>query len=484
MNQAVGWFISKRRAIVLGSTLLGFTLAFQNCSPVNFSSASSGLPANQQGNGEGGVGGEGTNTHILGPGDTQDTPASVDVGVAIKTMKPSMAVRGLQCILCHAKVESNIITDFGYPGPNFSASISGSPTFNAVDNVYGNARKPWQSSSIAGSVYVPRASFSAADASRIFGDSALTNFRLVMDSPTLNAGGPAMSTNIAPPSGDKIYERNQVLISYPTEAEILALVPGSAGGTHVGPTANAGANSSVTGLVVDSGRGVVKSTGAVTCKGDIVVKGTLFLNDLLLDTDAKGCRLYVSESVFIQGAIRYSSSRNLQITSARAIVMGFSAKRLGANADGSRNTNDQDPAFSGTPGGPWLRLSKAIDERYEPGIPVASRGQLADKIVADSVKIGTDLKDAADPAVVANPPPGTSVSNNRISVDYTGVLLNAPHIHSRYEGSVKGIMIADVAIFLLGSGATNAHFVYDPVFDDAPQILPALSRKIFDVSGD
>jgi hypothetical protein len=32
----------------------------------------------------------------------------------IQSLKPALAIRGMGCIQCHAKVDSNIITDFGY----------------------------------------------------------------------------------------------------------------------------------------------------------------------------------------------------------------------------------------------------------------------------------------------------------------------------------------------------------------------------------
>jgi hypothetical protein len=44
------------------------------------------------------------------------------------------------------------------------------------------------------------------------------------------------------------------------------------------------------------------------------------------------------------------------------------------------------------------------------------------------------------------------------------LLLNAPQVHSRYQGAFKGLIIAEVALPRLGKGI----FEFDPVFKRVP----------------
>jgi hypothetical protein len=475
-------------SILAALTLL--TLAFQNCSPVNFAHVDALAPAATSGDPVVDIAAPTPPPPPFPP--PMPTPDTTEV---IKKIKPSLAVSGLQCIMCHAKLESNIVTDFGYGTANFNWSSNASASFFSGDTVYGNARGSWQSAQIRGSVYVPAVKFDPAEAASVFGGSnPPLSFKETLMNPSVGPYNTTMSIGIMPNAGmDAVNERKSILISYPTEGEIIGLTPAANRNDflYVGVTNNATSGSSVSGLAADSSGKFVRNSGTVSCKGDVVIKGPLFLKNLNISTDLSGCRLYVSGSVFLQGPITYTGAGakpNLQIASARAIVMGFSAARLGATATSTglpRHQSDADGMFNGKPGGPYIRLSRALDERYEPGVAPAMRGLLADKIVMDSVSIGSELLDAADDSLVANPPAGSTVELGRLSINYTGVVLNAPHIHSRYAGSVKGVMIADIAIFLLGaSNNNNAHFIYDPVFDDVPAILPALPRTTFSMSND
>ncbi len=42
--------------------------------------------------------------------------ANISVGNPLSQLSPALAIRGMGCIQCHANVQSNIITDFGYKG--------------------------------------------------------------------------------------------------------------------------------------------------------------------------------------------------------------------------------------------------------------------------------------------------------------------------------------------------------------------------------
>jgi hypothetical protein len=58
------------------------------------------------------------------------------------------------------------------------------------------------------------------------------------------------------------------------------------------------------------------------------------------------------------------------------------------------------------------------------------------------------------------------------SVRYARLLLNAPQVHSRCTGKLKGVVIAEVALFRL----SKSTFAFDPVFRDVP-VLPLLKNS-------
>src|SRR4051812_42532588 len=82
------------------------------------------------------------------PSYTNTTPTQ-----ALVTLKPALAVRGINCMLCHGTVKSNILTDFGYDSasmdprffenePDADFAISGERGFDRP--FYGNYYQTWQ----------------------------------------------------------------------------------------------------------------------------------------------------------------------------------------------------------------------------------------------------------------------------------------------------------------------------------------------------
>lgn len=474
---------------------LALVFTFQNCSKVNFTldnSAVDGINAN--GNGDSG------------------RSSGEDAAVAIKTLKPVFAVRAMNCVACHGSFGASIVTDFGYGGPNFS--VNGNPflpsskgtertAYNNVDA--GGGIGGWQSMTVAGgSIHVPKVSFSAQDSANLFGLNAATTLAQVLQwNGGLYANGRSMVDGVTPAAGQsRVVEMSKIVIGYPSEAEILSLAPAIQSQT-IGVTTIQLAGKPATqmsGFVADGSGKFIRNSGNVTCYGDVVVKGPLFLKNLNLVTDSNGCRLYVSQSVFIQGPITYinGGASNLQITSPRAITMGISAERMGAATSGS-NVRVNDVPLT-TAGGPWPRFMRDLDTAYDPSggaINGVAMAKYFDNIVSDAKSIGSELLDVGDKAYTDNPIAGresviyedpsnenASVGGNRISLNYEGLLLNAPHIHSRYFGDFKGVIIAEVAMLARNpSSKVFEQFLYDSRFDSIPvgSILPALSTPIFDI---
>lgn len=174
----------------------------------------------------------------------------------------------------------------------------------------------------------------------------------------------------------------------------------------------------------------INASSAFHCNQDLVVTEVLFLNNLVLDTDGTGCRIYSTHSVFIQGAITYlnsspSDTKNLQITSSTGIFLGLSPTIL---------TN---------------RLFSSFFTRNYPN----------SNVYGDNVRM--ILNEAALIPDLQDPP--------QRAIDFSRLLLNAPHVQSRYNGNFSGTIIAEIAMFSLG----QFKYTYDPAFDGV-NVLPLL----------
>ncbi len=384
---------------------------------------------------------------------------STSTGHTLKTMKPALAVRGVACLFCHADVRANVITDFGFGDPFYLGNdmaldgVDGSP-----QSWYNNDAHTWQSmKNLNGTVIVPNqlipqhvqdsmgvTTANGAPPMNIEGMlrmpyQATWNWDLQQDgSSTLYAqqGQGSMLMKVQPQAGQaQVVSVKHILISSPSEADINSI----AGGLATDLVIRVGNRAPVQFVNVNGTSGTYIAndpTQTLQCSNsDIVVRGTLYLRKLKLNATG-GCRLYVTGSVFIEGNIFYSDSgatQNLQITSANAIIMGINHDHLVQRWNDRRLAAISDPL-------------RNFDSRFQ-------------QIIDESVNIGS-LADAAD----ASP---------RTSIDYHGLLLNAPIIEGRYLGSIRGTIISQLALFAL----ENFHFVYDEVFSNV-DVFPLLTKPI------
>jgi hypothetical protein len=251
----------------------------------------------------------------------------------------------------------------------------------------------------------------------------------------------AVASRVTPDSGAQaVVSVSSVTIQAPADADLRALAP-----AFFADPANAGfqraQNSNPVEFVVkDGGAGkyvMNDESKILNCSNaDILVNGPLYLRGLKVAAD-NGCRIYATGTVFIEDGVTYAgegASQSLQITSSRAIVMGINKARLNN------------------------RL--LVDYR---GLQLAQLDYLtlANQVMADANAVGT-LRDAQD-----------DYGGTRASIDYSGLLLNAPIVHSRYLGQVKGAIVAEAALFALGA----FHFQFDQVFLNT-SILPLLKKPI------
>jgi hypothetical protein len=376
------------------------------------------------------------------------TECTVTVGVesSVRLIRPALAVRATGCIMCHAQVRANVVTDFGYGGDGQGTDyyFGGGSLAPYSGAIYGDHSENWQTAKVWGNVIVPRVMGVPGSATISLADY----LRATVTSP--EAGVPAPT----------VMEKSAVHIGVPSSAKILAAAGGFAAAQPLYKyIPHSAASGALEGLEVVAGPGgsYLRNTAGteLRCYGDLVVKGVLFLQGAQLRTDNAGCRIYSTHTVFIQGGITHlgaAETRNLQITSARGIYLGFGRgsglrdSGRGLNADNSL-VNRLQGIFTRT--GYYTR---------EQGKTVQQKN---DDVVADSALLGDALIDAS------NLPGGRAVELERL-------FLNAPRVESRYLGNFKGVVVAEMAMFSLG----NFVFEFDDVFTKVP-VLPLVSEQDF-----
>lgn len=374
--------------------------------------------------------GSGTGTGDSGDGGSiGHAPDSGSDGGSIAHFKPALAVRGTGCIMCHGKVEANIITDFGY-GNSYYFGQSGVGGLNEFSgSIYGDHAQNWATGAVWGKIFVPQA-------------------------PVTLSGMPAtlasyLSGVVTPPDAmtakPAVVPQSSIYIGAPTANRILAAA-GSFPNGHWKYTSYT--TTGFNGLEVSANQKYVQNVQGIpfVCEGDLIVNDVLFLDHLQLQTNNNGCRIYVTKSVFIQGPITFLGSdpyRNLQITSSRMVGMGM----------GYGNVDSM-----GT-----IIANNSLVNRFQtmwtvPGFFTREAGSTTDKlntILNESFDIPT-LTDAN------SQPEGRGVAFQRL-------LINTPNFQSRYQGEFKGVIIAELALASLGDFA----FKFDDVFSHVP-ILPLI----------
>ena len=414
------------------------------------------------------------------------SPSQSGITLTLQTLKPALSVRGIGCLMCHARATSDVITDFGYGSPFYTGNDLGS--FEA-QYYYGNHYLGWQDhpaqsqgdadytldsqgnpSFIKGTVHVPRVAVGQAQGNT---NLTLKDFLLAPDSTdnavvpdpnnpkVTNAHEPWVNPRkFQPSNGVYVQDWNTVYIGDLTSSQILGLDPSLqnlSDAQWVRITKNDPASASkpaVSGLVSVTGANNVQyvsnvSNAPFVCYGDVVVNGTLFLQDSNIVTDDSGCRLYVTKSVFIRGPINISNSvgsslQNVQITSARSVVMGMSPTVFANRFNTSHDPNDQYE----------LALRNYPDENSA----VAFVGEISTEMNGIGPSL---LLDAQDPGSIAEYGYASGMDGSQIAVvNYDHLLLNAPLVESRYLGQFQGSVIAEIAMFSLG----DLNFSYDPVF--------------------
>jgi hypothetical protein len=398
-------------------------LTFQNCSKVGFTADQGAAAGNDQ------------------FGNPQQPPG---INLALTTLQPALASRATGCIMCHANISSNVITDFGFGGdgngtnyffggtaavlPSGLTNTKGGSVYGDYDTTVANNTTNWSAVNMTGAkVIVPQASTSEVSVS----SPTLASYLRSQLSVSANATTQQVT----------VQEAKAVFIGAPTEERIRTIGHLAGAPFKYFPTSQT--SPALAGLIVGASADVLtNSSQGITCEGDLVLDRVLWLNNATLNTET-GCHIYSTKSVFITGPVTYSSTsenRNLQISSARAVSLGLGhACNGGVDSIAGRLTIGNESRFNGF----FTRSG-------------ASPANLLAMIKADADSIGT-LQDA-------------TCGPQARAVGYDRLLLNAPVIESRYQGLFSGALIAEITLTSLGS----LKFEFDPIFAKA-SVLPLLT---------
>jgi hypothetical protein len=461
---------------------------------------------------------------------------------------PVLATRQPACISCHAKIHGDFITDVGYDSPFFMGSDS--PANHPGDTHYGplqskhfiHSTNTWRTASFMGDIYVPRVEVRIPDLiaaynhpntgnepinSILLEDLLLSN--LFVD-PNKDGQGSVVpivqrTTNADPDTPGlrgRIKSKDYIYIGAPTENEIRSLSQSSSSRlilNDVGLVVHKGDDGDfMSGLIArknSKNRKIFLTHEEVlTCRGDLIVDGVLFLHNLKLDTDNAGCRIYSTGSVFIQGPITYVNQdkqpySNLQISSARAIVMGFASmgSRFGNDATGfitngirEAITDTQEEIFNQKIISDRDRVEGLTDDAGPFKVVFGLvPGSTAATSVGDLLGYTTNMDRYEWEGYMGRSVPDLSTcrvgglgsakafydqgykciidharDNLKKSIDFNHLLLNAPKVHSRYHGKMQGVVIGEDVLFAVG----NFEFHADPVLSKVP-LLPLLGDSIF-----
>jgi hypothetical protein len=374
------------------------------------------------------------------------------VNSTIAKLEPALAVRASACITCHAKISGSVITDFGHGNKyffgNHGANSSLGPFSGSIyGDFYGGEpnKTGWLTAEIAKSIIVPQAAINF-DLKAAGAKLAKPNYETALQAESLAIYLRSLEAQKSKPA--MVIEKEKIFIGAPSADTLAARFHiARASGIGFKYIKNEASSPNLDGIELAASKEYYANTGEVVCNGDLFIKGSLFFDRVTIATKT-GCRIYATGPIFLQNRITYKNlggsedRTNLQLVSAEAILLGVGDKSC-------------DPASKESP------LSRRLVSGYAISTFItrdANSKSIAPKAFGQSIydqgKKITQLEDA---------------QCQDDSISFSRLLLNAPQVHSRYKGTFKGLVIAELALFRLGKGV----FEFDPVFKSVP-VLPRL----------
>lgn len=374
-------------------------------------------------------------------GNSRSAQVTAVVGNIISHLQPALAVRAMGCIACHAKVASNVVTDFGFGTASFFGNADMSRWKNSFYGDHGQNFKTMELLNNA-KVIVPVAPI-PADKRDLMSANSLKAYLDGQMAASSHAGTKATSAQ----------EMSKVEIKIPNAGRLKRVFSSTpAPFLYEKDTQH---SPDLQGLSFDAGKRLFTVQNLV-CDGDLYLDGVVWFKGARIQS-VNGCRIYATESVFISDgmtslAFNSSAGHNIQILSSRSIWMGI----------GSMSKNSTYCESAG-----WMKDHEAASSmevrlRYLVNYLASTReypdpSGLKARVEADIGRLGAPLYDA------------TCESGGR-EKSFDRVLLAAPWVNSRYKGNVRGAVIAEVALAALGSFV----FEFHPVFKTT-SVLPKLN---------
>lgn len=425
----------KARLLVIAGLMI---LAFQNCSKSGFS------------------------VDDVGSNMTSATSNALDAAQGndvVLRLEPALAIRGMGCLQCHAKLDSSIVTDFGYQGDgkghNYYFNQSSGTTWWNSGGIYGDHGNNFNTMAIPSDkfVFVPKAA-APAHVTTASAATTLAGYIRSQFDKSADAGT----------KGATVFEKSSIYIGAPTEADLVSAFALGASERMKYYRDPLGQN-----LAGFQDRGnFFQNNSAVTCDGDVLLRGPVFLQNLQVNTSS-GCRIHVIGSVFMYGSVTFTNAnpnRNVQITSTKAIAMGLGSVKPGATFCEPESNWAKYPTDAS-----WAKAS-SLNSRFTDiwTAPSFMLRQSADpKAFGNSVLAEAAIIEAAVGTLY-----DAACRGEGRSIGFERIVLNAPVVHSRYQGNVSGTIIAEYALMSLG----EFKFKFDPVFLHE-KLFPRLSKKIY-----
>lgn len=407
-----------------------------------------------------------------GKGGKAFATVTFQVGNRLNFLKPALALRGPSCTSCHAQVVSNFITDFGYgdyyletqrPAPVADPSYGFYMDHSVYTGANGDGAGSMTYMNLAPTtqVFVPKADL-VGYLKVNSGETTLAGYLRNRFALSPNAGTRAASNNVR--------EVKKLFIGAPSTARLLSVFETTAIPGAIKYLQDDSAHPvALSPLPVASG-GKFILTGDVSCDGDLLLQGTVHLNDVRI-LSQKGCRIYATGSIFVsQGltsmGLAGSMDHNIQLVSSRAVIMGLGPTMNAAGTTTCESTGWYRDRWVAGPRDALATssLQNHLNARENTSYTRAYGAEAgADAFLASVIAESTGLamKDA------------TCETGGRGRA-FSRLLIVAPRVDSRYNGNFSGSIVAEASIISVGS----FKFSFDPIFERAA-ILPLLSDADF-----
>ncbi|MBK9321769.1 MAG: hypothetical protein IPM97_02230 [Bdellovibrionaceae bacterium] len=381
---------------------------------------------------------------------------TINVGNPFLNLEPALAVRAPACMNCHSSVASRFITDFGF-GNTYFFGKSGNPFSSAPIDFYADHGKSWSTANFESDVILPKANI-GLDLASLAG----SNYAGVENSAT-TVGDYIRAIEAKKAKPAKVVEKDSVYIGTPTDTLLNTRTGGTAGAAFKYVKNDTGVSPALSGLV---DQGAYLEASNLICDGDLLISKTLYLKDLVLKT-AVGCRIYSTQSIFVQGPISYekldanaTDNGNLQLVSTRWVNLGVGD----THCETSTNTGWYSQNTTTMKMKPTEHRILTYAGPTRANQTVAASSAYNQSLLTELRKIPS-FQDASCRKVSSGKPR---------DVHFERLLINAPRVDSRYSGKFTGVIVSEVPLMSLSVFS----FSYDTVFNRVP-VLPLLKAEDF-----